>query len=233
MLYVTFYFSILFVTGCNPVVKPIIGGTLIDVDGNIYNTITIGKQTWMIENLKVRHLNDSSAISLVSDSAAWRKRKAPAYCWYKNDSNAYNAKFGVLYNWYAVNTGKLAPIGWHIPTSEELLTLEKSVSQLNNVSGSLAKILASKNFWISCNTTSTIGNNPNSNNSSGFTAIPGGWRFNESTSFSKIDSLGVWWSTSAVSDSTSYSWSLMNTLSTVQHAPCENWAGLSIRCVKD
>jgi uncharacterized protein (TIGR02145 family) len=230
---VTLCFMILIVTGCYPVEQPVFGGTVTDVDGNVYHTVTISKQTWTIENLKVTRFNDSTAIAMVSDSAAWTNSKSAAYCWYKNDSSTYKATFGALYNWYAVKTGKLAPKGWHIPTNDEWFTLEQNVSQLNYVSGSLAKIFASQNYWISSHTSSSIGENPNLNNSSGFTALPGGWRLNERTSFTKIDSLGGWWSSSAVSDTTAYNWSLMNTLSTVERAPCILWAGLSIRCVKN
>jgi len=224
---------ILIVTGCYPVEQPIFGGTVNDIDGNVYHTVTIGKQTWMIENLKVTHFNDSTAITMVSDSAVWTSTKSAAYCWYKNDSTSFKATFGALYNWYAANTGKLAPKGWHIPTDDEWFTLEKNVSQLNYVSGSLAKILASKNYWISSQTSTSIGNYPALNNSSGFTALPGGWRLNERTTFTKIDSIGAWWSSSAVSDTTAYNCSLANFLPTFEHAPCNFWAGLSIRCVKN
>ena len=230
---VIFCLIIVTVTGCYKVIEPVFGGTVTDVDGNVYNTVTIGKQTWMIENLKVTRFRDSTSINLVSDSAMWRNQIIPAYCWYKNDSSTYKPIFGALYNWYAVKTGKLAPKGWHIPTNEEWFTLEESVSQLNYVSGSLAKILASKNYWISCHSSFTIGNEPALNNSSGFGALPGGWRLNERTSFTKIDSLGAWWSSSSASDTTAYNWSLMNSLSTVQRAPCKFWAGMSIRCVKN
>jgi uncharacterized protein (TIGR02145 family) len=230
----TFSFVIFIVTGCYSVEQPVFGGTITDVDGNIYHTVTIGKQTWMIENLKVTHFNDNTAITMVSDSAAWTNRKSAAYCWYKNDSSTYKSDFGALYNWYAVSTGKLAPNGWHIPTNDEWFTLEQNVSQLNYVSGSLAKILASKNYWISCKTSASIGNNSAINNSSGFTALPGGWRINEQhTSFTKIDSLGGWWSSTAVADTTAYALSMMNTLSTVNHSPLKRHAGLSIRCVKN
>src|SRR5574344_1392260 len=88
--------------------------TVTDIDGNVYHTITIGTQTWMVENLKVSKYNDGTAIPNVTDATAWAALTTGAYCDYNNDV-ANGTKYGHLYNWYAVNTGKLAPSGWHGP----------------------------------------------------------------------------------------------------------------------
>lgn len=235
------YFSILFLmitgfmilAGCTHVEQPVFGGTVTDIDGNVYHTVTLGTQTWMIDNLKTTHYNDSTAIALVQDSAVWRNEKSSAYCWYNNDSTIYKSTYGALYNWYAVNTGKLAPKGWHVPTDTEWTTLQKDVSQFYNSSGSLAKILASTNYWASCPNSLTVGNNRVKNNTSGFSAIPGGWRNNERTSFTKIDSLGGWWSSSAPSDTTALTLIMRNNISTVEQYPYKPQTGLSVRCVKN
>src|ERR1700693_2818813 len=93
-------------------------GTITDIDGNIYHTIGIGTQIWMVENLKTTKFNDGSAIPLVTDELSWRDLTTPGYCWYNNDFTS-NSIYGALYNCKAVSTGKLAPSGWHIPTHNE------------------------------------------------------------------------------------------------------------------
>lgn len=93
-------------------------GTVTDIDGNSYKTIQIGDQVWMAENLKTTTYNDGTPINEISNDSLWRVDTLGAYCWYENDiSNAEHN--GALYNWYAVATQKLCPVGWHIPTEDE------------------------------------------------------------------------------------------------------------------
>ena len=91
-----------------------------DIEGNVYKTVKREAQTWMKENLKTTKFNDGSAIPLVENGSVWAKLKQPAYCWYENDTTNKN-KYGALYNWYAVETGKLCPIGWHVPSDKVYL----------------------------------------------------------------------------------------------------------------
>jgi hypothetical protein len=92
-------------------------GTMTDIDGNTYKTVTIGTQTWMAENLKVTKYNDGTAIPNVTDETAWSSLTTGAYCNYNNDPSKV-ATYGRLYNWHAVNTGKLCPTGWHVAAEE-------------------------------------------------------------------------------------------------------------------
>jgi uncharacterized protein (TIGR02145 family) len=96
--------------------------TVKDIDGNVYKTVTIGKQVWMAENLKTAKYNDGKTIPLVTDNTEWSNLSAPAYCWYNNDI-ANKEVYGALYNWYTVNTNKVCPKGWHIPIDAEWTTL--------------------------------------------------------------------------------------------------------------
>jgi uncharacterized protein (TIGR02145 family) len=90
--------------------------TLSDIDGNIYTTVKIGNQTWILENLRTTKYNDASSIQLVTDKDVWNELTGPAYCYFGNTTNADSIrKFWALYNWHMVNTGKLAPLGWHEP----------------------------------------------------------------------------------------------------------------------
>jgi hypothetical protein len=97
-------------------------GTIIDADGNTYQTIGIAGQRWMAEDLKTTKFNDGTSIPLVPDSIQWITLTAPGYCWYNNDST-YKKTYGALYNGYSIQTCKLCPAGWHIPTSKEWYTL--------------------------------------------------------------------------------------------------------------
>jgi uncharacterized protein (TIGR02145 family) len=95
-------------------------GTLTDQDGNVYKTVTIGTQTWMAENLRTTKYNDGTAIANVTENTVWDTLRTGAYCNYNNTTSIDTiATYGRLYNWHAVNTGKLAPIGWHVPTADE------------------------------------------------------------------------------------------------------------------
>lgn len=219
---------------CNPVSEPSFGSTVTDVDGNLYHTLVAGSQTWMIENLKATHYNDGQAITVVTDSAQWAGMATPACCWYNNDSTSYNDTYGLLYNWYAVNTNMLAPRGWHVATEADWQKLEAFASVYVYKSNSLAKILASTSRWGFSVSSNSVGNNLSANNSSGFSAIPGGYRINSRLSFTKVDSVGAWWC-SDQTDSVGFSRAITikNDQSTVDRRLYRKWNGFSIRCVKD
>ena len=210
-----------------------LGGTVNDIDGNVYHTVIIGTQTWMIENLKTTHYNNNTAIPMITDSAAWTKLKTPGYCWYKNDSTSYKATFGALYNWYAVDTTILAPKGWHVPTEADWSVLENNISKYLYASGSLAKILASTTTWNKSLNTGAIGNNLLLNNSSKFNALPGGTRENYIRSFNSMDSTGAWWTSTLKSDTTGLSLVMKCDNNSVDRYNKFKWKGLSVRCVKD
>jgi hypothetical protein len=86
--------------------NPVPGVTVTDIDGNVYHTVTIGTQVWMVENLKTTKYNDGTAIPLVTDGTVWGSDTTPAYCWYNNDEGTFKKIYGALYNWFAVNNGK-------------------------------------------------------------------------------------------------------------------------------
>jgi uncharacterized protein (TIGR02145 family) len=156
--------------------------TVTDIDGNAYNTIIIGTQVWMKENLKTINYNDNSSIPLVTGNSEWNKLSTPAYCYYNNDENKYKSTYGTLYNWYCVNTGKLCPTGWHVPTDSEWTTLSKYLGGESVAGGKLKE--KGTSHWNSPNT--------GADNSSGFTALPGGHRLSDGT-FNYFGSLGHCW----------------------------------------
>jgi uncharacterized protein (TIGR02145 family) len=142
-------------------------GTVTDIEGNVYQTIGIGSQIWMQENLKTTTFNDGLAIPLVEDSIEWALQFVkPAYCWYDNDEEKYKDTYGALYNFRAVMTEKLCPAGWHVPSNDEWTILATFLGG-RDVAGGMLKESGTEH-WLSPNTGAT--------NESGFTALPGGFR---------------------------------------------------------
>jgi uncharacterized protein (TIGR02145 family)/uncharacterized repeat protein (TIGR02543 family) len=157
-----------------------------DYDGNEYNTVTIGTQTWTVENLRTTHYTDGTAIPLVTDSSTWGSLTSAGYCWYNNDSATYNGIYGKLYNGYVIQTGLLAPSGWHVPTLVEWDTLSLFLGG-DSVSGGKLKE-AGTTIWSSPNIGAT--------NEIGFTALPGGGRSLAGYFNVLVGNTGCWWTTS-------------------------------------
>lgn len=156
-----------------------------DYDGNIYSTVQIGNQVWTVENFRGTHYNDGMEIPEVIDPNEWCDLTSGARCYYDNDSEQYAEKYGALYNWFAVYTGKLAPEGWHVPTVAEWMELKKYlIANGYHYDGStrgneIGKSLAAKTDWRPSTYEGDVGNDMPSNNRTGFTAFPGGCRRND------------------------------------------------------
>jgi len=192
-----------------------------DIDGNIYTTVTINSKVWMVENLKTTRLNDSTSIPNTSLMIDWYNLTSAALCWYNNDEYSYKDTYGALYNWYAVNSGKLCPVGWHVSGMQEWAELHDTISDIINT-GKLKQ--KGTLFW----------NIPNSGatNELGFTALPGGNR-NSNGAFSLIEERGFWWTTSEINPLFSeYTQILFNSITLNIDGAHKNY-GFSIRCVKD
>ena len=197
--------------------------TVTDIDGNVYHTVKIGTQTWTVENLKTTRYNDGTPIPLVTDATAWAALTTPGYCWYDNNEVAYKNKYGALYNWYGVNTGKLAPAGWHVPTNAEWLLLIKYLGYANAAGGKLKE--AGITHWITPNNGAT--------NECGFTALPGGERWGVGGMFDGVDWFGCWWNTTEGDASNAYCYDLTSNYSNVGYAWNPKSTGNSVRLVKD
>lgn len=216
-------------------------GIVTDADGNVYHTVTIGTQTWTVENLRTTKYNDGTAITHVMDSTAWANLSTPAYCNYGNTVNSDSIKkFGSLYNWYAVNTGKLAPTGWHIPTDSEWTVLVKYLvmhgynydgTTNDNVGNKVGKSLAAQTDWNNGGLTGAIGIDLSKNNSSGFTALPGGIR--RASGFIGIGIQSNWWSSTENNERSSMKRDLNYYYSGMAQDLCLKIDGLSVRLVKD
>jgi uncharacterized protein (TIGR02145 family) len=197
--------------------------TVTDYDGNIYHVAKIGNQEWFTENLKVTHFRNGDPITYIEDATAWNLVASGAWCYYEKDPNVV-PDYGNLYNFYAVNDSRnICPEGWHVPTAADWNEL---ISYLggNQVAGEKMKEKGS-DHWMDTN---------NGTNESGFTALPGGYRFNDGT-YQKIREIGTWWS-SDESDSNpqmaSYIF-IYSEYSSVSMEILYKNVGLSVRCVRD
>jgi uncharacterized protein (TIGR02145 family) len=200
-------------------------GTVSDVDGNNYNTVKIGDQIWMAENLKTTKYNDGVLIPNVT--GFWSDYTSGAYCWYNDDENTNKNTYGALYNWLAVNTGKLCPAGWHVPSKEDWMLLAYYLGGPDLAGGKLKE--SGTAHWESPNTGAT--------NITGFTALPGGMREDASgfgIYFGSMGTTGLWWSSdppvegthqSILLDSNSGEFSLFDWI--------YSQSGLSVRCLMD
>ena len=199
--------------------NPTVAGTVKDIDGNFYHTVTIGKQVWMVENLKTTRYNDSTSIPLVT--IGWSNLITPGYCWYNNDIRNQNI-YGALYNWHAVGTGKLAPIGWHVPTDAEWTNLITFLGGDSIAPGKLKE--AGTNHWAVHNKDAT--------NETGFTWLPGGHR-SWGGSFAYINSYGDIWSSSTEQDVLAWGRSLYSNASYIDRGGPYKRTGMSVRCLKN
>jgi uncharacterized protein (TIGR02145 family) len=193
-----------------------------DIEENTYNTVTIGAQVWMAENLKTTKYNDGTIIPLVTDNTVWSNLTTPGYCWFNNDQTSYKPTYGALYNWYSVNTGKLCPTGWHVPSDADWTILSNYWGGEEVAGGKLKE--AGTAHWLSPNTGAT--------NERGFTALPAGNR-TDNAIFYDVGNFGYWWSVTG--DNTTSAWLryLSYNSSTLNKVSYDRKSGFSIRCLKN
>jgi len=228
----------------------VIGDQIVkDADGNVYNIVKIGIQYWFKENLKTTKLKDNIPIPLVTGDSAWAALTTPGRCYYNNDSLTYKNTYGALYNWYTVNTGKLCPTGWHVPSIYEW---EELIAFLGGYDP-CAPYYPGDNFCdiitgggklkskgtIEDGTGLWYAPNAKASNESGFTAIPGGLR-DFYVGFNRIGNRGYWWSASSLPDSSPYSARALSITSSDEYVHTDYMYdgtlfenGLSVRCLKD
>jgi len=203
-------------------------GTVTDVDGNIYKTVKIGSQWWMAENLKVTHYRNGDLLPNYTDSLMWSNTLNGARCYYNNDSIVYASVYGALYNWYAINDSRqISPLGWHVPSDAEWIILLNYLGGLNIASGKMKETGTS--HWQSPNS--------GANNSSGFTALPGGGRVNQLQQDFYFIYLGLscdFWSSTENEAQFASGFDMSFYDETVGYSTGNKFTyGASIRCIKD
>jgi uncharacterized protein (TIGR02145 family) len=198
--------------------------TVIDIDGNVYHTVKIGTQVWMVENLKTTKYRDGTSIPNVTGTAQWASLNSGAYCDYNNDA-AISSTYGRLYNWYTViDSHNLAPVGWHVPTDDEWTTLTSYLGG-ENIAGGKLKV-AGTTYWQSPNTGAT--------NELGFSALPSGERNFDGNGCNYIGMETTWWTTTPdPANQNSWIRALFYTWNSVGRISFHKNGGYSVRCIKD
>lgn len=207
-------------------------GTVTDYDGNVYNTVQIGSQVWMAENLKTTHYRNGDVLSSITISDNWDELTAGGYCNY--DNSAGNGEtYGHLYNFYAVEDSRnIAPEGWHVPTREEFKTLIGSLGGADVAGGKMKE--AGSEHW----TTPYITDVNEGTNESGFTALPGGL-LTASGDFGSKGYMAYFWTIDGFDSGISgnrYGYARTLGLNTDEIYDARNYhayMGMSVRCVKD
>ena len=217
--------------------------TMTDIDGNTYYTVQIGYQCWMKENLRTTHYANGTSIALGSSPST-----TTAYRYYPENNSAYVSYFGYLYNWKAVMGSSssssanpsgvqgICPTGWHVPSDAEWTQLTNYVgSQMqyrcNNSSVNIAKALASTTGWSSSTTTCAVGNNPGTNNATGFSALPAGYY--SYNGYGSFGGYAFFWSTTEHDYYYAYSRYLYYNDADVGRYNIYKYSGFSVRCLRD
>jgi uncharacterized protein (TIGR02145 family) len=195
--------------------------TVSDYEGNSYNVITIGSQKWLKENLRSTRFKDGTAISLITDSAAWGNLSTEGYCWYMNDSATYS-QYGIYYNWFTVATNKLCPVGWHVSTDAEWTTLTNYLGGEAIAGGKLKETTTL--HWTPPNVGAT--------NQTGFTAIANGYRHGSGYYDNLLHNSYFWTATAHISGN-SWERSLCHDTINVLAEYFGRNTGMAVRCVMD
>ncbi|HKG06457.1 MAG TPA: FISUMP domain-containing protein [Pedobacter sp.] len=214
-------------TGYGPEVKFSTTPTVADAEGNIYQTVNIGSQTWMVESLRTRKFNNGDAIQTTSNpSQDLSSTIFPLYQWAYAGDEKYAVTFGRLYTYNVVKDARqISPVGWRIPSDDDWSQLTSYVGA-NEPGGALKE--ASTALWFPANI--GFNNGKESTNSSGFSARPGGLR-NEKQ-FVDINASGVWWSSTGPAGMPHF-WMFGSSTPVVKQFVVNTNVGMSVRCIKN
>lgn len=212
--------------------------TITDIDGNMYNTIQIGSQCWMAENLKTTVYNNGTTIPNISGNGDWSNDTTGAYIWYDNDIS-WKDSYGALYNWHAtVDTNSLCPTGWHVPTNDEWTALTDFIGGTISPHGNELKSCRQVNspLGAGCNTTEHPRWREHSTDYGtddyGFSGLPGGYRLNDGA-FEHVGFSSLWWSSTEDSSGNGWSRNLGYYYGGMGINSFNMQYGFSVRCLKD
>jgi uncharacterized protein (TIGR02145 family) len=201
-----------------------------DIDGNEYHSISLGTQEWMVENLKVTHLNDGSGIELISSDLEWKTSKNPSYCWYYNIVPV-EGNNGALYNFYTINTGILCPTGWHVPSDGEWKTFEmflgmsQAESDMINWRGEgISTLLKAAAGWYVLNGIQDM---------YGYKALPAGNRQGITGGFEDFNNGASWWTSTMYDDTNAWFRGITSDETTIYRGNLIDQNGFSVRCIKN
>jgi len=197
--------------------------TVTDIEGNVYNTIAIGNQEWMAENLKTTKYRNGEPIASITENATWITFNEGAYCWQNNDFDSNADTYGALYNGYVAGTGNICPTGWRVPSEVDWTILFNYLGGSDVAGGKLKE--TGIIHWNSPNNEAT--------DEVGFTALPGGSRGGGDGLFHDFGTFGYWWS--ATTTSPDWGWAFLMGFNDGR-VVSNSWlirCGFSVRCIKD
>ena len=208
--------------------------TVTDRDGNVYQTIKTGDQVWMTENLKTTTFNDGTPIPHITENTEWVSLSTPGYCVQQNDPGKKDT-YGVLYNWYAVKTGKLCPKGWHVATEKDWQKLEIALGMSADDAGSDTwrgiqggQLAGHTEMWVNgaLKSAADFGD-------SGFHGLPAGNRLADNGLFGNLGTNAYWWSASEHDANSAWGRMLHYGTTTIIKSAFDKQYGFSVRCVQD
>jgi uncharacterized protein (TIGR02145 family) len=200
-----------------------IGATVTDIDGNDYNTVILGTQTWMAENLKVLHYNNGEPVPNVTDNTQWSNLATGAFCWYSNDETQYKNIYGAMYNYYAVSDVRnICPANWRIPTQSDWITLQSYLGS-NSVAGGKLKEAGNSHWYAP---------NDGADNVSKFTSLPGGDRV-PTGQFEMVRQMADFWTSTEGDAVTARVYFVSFEAAGLFNNPFDKKYGLSVRCIKN
>jgi uncharacterized protein (TIGR02145 family) len=201
-----------------------VDNTIRDADGNLYTSVTISTQVWLVENLKTTRYSNGDLIGTTTPSTLDITAEAsPKYQWAYDGNESNVATYGRLYTWYAVTDSRnICPTGWHVPSDAEWTTLTTYLGGESVAGGKLKE--KGTIHWQSPNTGAT--------NESGFTSLPSGGRYDGGTYFLVGDS-GYWWSSTEYLTTDAYSRYMSSNGSYVYGGISFKDYGWSVRCLRD
>ena len=206
--------------------------SITDADGNVYTSVTIGTQVWMVENLRTTKSSDGTLIPLVTDAVAWGALNTAGYSWYNNDEVANKATYGALYNWKAAMNA--CPAGWHLPSDEEWKILERSLG-MNNTDADATGWRYSALVGGKLKESGTIHWKVpavGATNSSGFTALPNGERDSD-LGFISLGDYSYFWSSTEDGSSRAWFRRLNDDNAGVHRSSSKKDVGYAVRCIKN
>ena len=214
-------------------------GLIKDIDGNKYRTVIIGNQTWMAEDLRTTRYNDGAPLLYPGhDNEMWSTFMRGAYAWYDNDKNNKHI-YGALYNWYAANSGKLCPAGWHIPSDEEWTELEEHIATIRSDDiGNMLKSCRQKESPLNgdCNTYDhprwRAHDKHYGTDDFGYAGLPTGVR-SSTGEYHALGRYGTWWTSTESSPENAWSRGLDYKFGVLSRTHrYKKFFGFAVRCVK-
>jgi uncharacterized protein (TIGR02145 family) len=208
--------------------------SITDVEGNVYKTILIGNQLWTAENLKSTRFNNNTPIPNVADSLVWITMTTPAYSWYRNMPSRKDT-YGALYNWFTVEAGNLCPQGWHVPTQLEYRAMEQAIG----VPADSTVVWGWRGKGAGTHLKNTAGWDSlgNGDNTTGFSALPGGYRAWVNGQYRGLGFITYFWTSTddAINHKPTVAWyrRLDSTDNRIYNATTEKTGGKSVRCMKN